>query len=355
MFKNFFQARDELDRAILGDDIELSAIALAVFRFLLSHTFYDARSYGHVNYDVCGTETLISLTGYAERSVKRAIHDLKAARLIHVRPRPKYAGGSDTAEISIIWAVFHAEDDQAESATEALSDRPESATEAPESATEAPSSFMEEREEPTSSRRHDDVGSSTPSGETRDRAKGSAQPSSTRAGKASSAGSGARSDKVPGGSGVPAVEDAREFISWLSAVLGVPESSINRKVILGRLQEVVAEFPGMMWTDLEEDISWFRLLPDRTVGHFHQHLPEFFEAVSSARELEGLSLDDVILKVMSHGNFTANSAVDHALRDLGYDVDWSADVSPAFDRLLKDGRIVDDRANNRWHFYKLAA
>ena len=350
----YHDAKNALDRAVLARDIELSAPALAIFRFLLSHTFYTERSYGHVNHKVCGTENLMSLTGYSERSVKRAIHDLKAARLIHVRPRPKYSGGSNTAEISIIWAVFHAEDDQAESATEALSDRPESATEAPESATEAPSSLLEEREEETTSRRNDAVASSSRSS----RAK---RTTSTRAGRASSAGStssadsGVRPDKVPGDSGVPPVDDAREFISWLSDVLGVPESSINRKVILGRLEEVLAEFPGMTWRDLEDISSWFRLLPDCTAGHFHNHLPEFFEAVSGGRELDGLSVDDMILKVLSHGNFMANSTIDSELKDRGYDFDWREFVSPALDRLEKDGRIVRDTAKMRSHFYKLAA
>jgi hypothetical protein len=112
VFKHFFQARDELDRAVLvGAFDELQASALAIFRYLLEHTFFTERSYGFVNYDVCGVDNLIAYTRYSKNTVKRALVDLEDARLIHRRPRPLAKGGSNPDEITIIWAAFHAGDE----------------------------------------------------------------------------------------------------------------------------------------------------------------------------------------------------------------------------------------------------
>ena len=72
MFTNFFEARDELDRAILADEITVAAQALAIFRFLLSHAFYDHRKfperYGFVNHKVWGVDTIAKLNGCSERT-----------------------------------------------------------------------------------------------------------------------------------------------------------------------------------------------------------------------------------------------------------------------------------------------
>ncbi len=373
MFKNFFQARDELDRAILAGDIELSAIALAVFRFLLSHTFYTARSYGHVNYDVCGTETLMSLTGYAERSVKRAIHDLKAARLIHVRPRPKYAGGSDPAEVSIIWAVFHAEDEDSESATEAPSDGAESATEAPESATEAPSFLREERKEPTtSSRRDDDVAgsSSTPSGDTRDRAstrtkgsarpKGSAGPKASARSKASSAGSGARADKVPADSGVPDdypdlgeyVADLEECLGDLASFLSVDEGTIEVKVLARMFRALCVRYGfTCMMSDVLDAFPtgrWVRVSrKDNPVGYLLNEIEREFIKQNDEADANDPELEERFLKLFDGVECVAGYNIGPRMPDVDSEI-----IMALTKRLLEEGRIVKDYS--RPNSYKLA-
>ena len=123
MFKNFFEARDELDRAILADEFELPempesrrAATLAIFRFLLSHTFYNEASYGLVNDKVCATDTIAKLTGYSLSTAKRSMAALADARVIHRQARPKWSGGRAADEITIIWDVFHVKD-EAESVT----------------------------------------------------------------------------------------------------------------------------------------------------------------------------------------------------------------------------------------------
>jgi hypothetical protein len=167
VFKNFFEARDELDRAVLAGDIKLPempesrrAAVLAIFRFLLSHTFYDGYSYGFVNRKVCGADTLVELTGFSLSTVKRSLTALVEARLIHRRPCPMSVGGSNPDEIAIAWSVFHAED-EAEGVTENLSDQAKGVTVTAEGVTENLSFQEKKLKNRSSSRRADDDAASS--------------------------------------------------------------------------------------------------------------------------------------------------------------------------------------------------
>jgi len=230
MFTNFFEARDALDRAILGDEIELAIAALAIFRFLLSHAFYNEQSYGFVNHKVCGIDTIAKLTGCSPRTVKRALPELEAARLIHRRPRPLGTGGKRPDEITIIWPVFHAEDeDGAESAN--LSD--EGASLSTEGADLAPS-FLDKKVKTTTSTSDGDVAGKSPSGKTRSRAKASSRSRGTARSSSTRVKDDCPVDDSPAPDEFPDLEeyvsDIEKSLDILESLLSMEPGQINVKV-----------------------------------------------------------------------------------------------------------------------------
>jgi DNA-binding MarR family transcriptional regulator len=145
MFKNFFEARDALDRLITTDDeIDVTgstAHSLAIFRYLLSHTFFKGDAYGWVREDRCGVKTLVKMTGYSLNTVKRALVELEKAGLIRRYARPRASGGRWPDEIYITWSYLHADDqvDEAEEPCEGPS-----STQGPSESSQGPSGGSEE-------------------------------------------------------------------------------------------------------------------------------------------------------------------------------------------------------------------
>jgi hypothetical protein len=106
----YHHAKNELDRRILdGIDVAGSGPALAIFRFLLSHTFYSGDSYGWVRDDRSGVDTIAKLTGYSVRTVKEHLQSLANVDLIRRHKRPKLTGGRWPDRIFICWDYLHAE------------------------------------------------------------------------------------------------------------------------------------------------------------------------------------------------------------------------------------------------------
>lgn len=107
----YHHAKNELDRHILDDGIDVagSGPALAIFRFLLSHTFYSGDGYGWVRDDRSSVDTIAKLTGYSVRTVKEHLQSLANVDLIRRYKRPKLTGGRWPDRIFICWDYLHAE------------------------------------------------------------------------------------------------------------------------------------------------------------------------------------------------------------------------------------------------------
>ena len=138
----YFQARDELDRAILdGIDVAGSGPAIAIFRLLLSHTFFKGDAYGWVRADRCGIDVIAKLTGYCERTVKDHLKELARVGLIKRYTRPRATGGRYPDNIFISWSFVAdskpGREDESEEASPALSESPAPSGEASPSTEEA--------------------------------------------------------------------------------------------------------------------------------------------------------------------------------------------------------------------------
>ena len=128
MFRHFFQARDELDRALRADERLLAAPSLAIFRLFLEHAFYKGGRYGirqrqgRLGHRGHRQSSPGSPSGSVKTYLPQLEHDVK---LIHRQPRPIGTGGRDADEISIVWPTFHGPElDGAEGADPALTDGP---------------------------------------------------------------------------------------------------------------------------------------------------------------------------------------------------------------------------------------
>jgi hypothetical protein len=258
MFNSFYQARDELDRAVLAGHFDkLPGISLAIFRYLLEHTFYTERSYGFVNHKRCGVQTLMAYTNFSKNAVTNALTNLEQAHLIHRRPRPMGTGGSNPDEITITWPVFHAED-EAEGPSEGLSDR----AEGPSQDSEGPSeglSFLDKNLKNGYNNKADAV--AAPSGE--DRAKGS-----TRSKGSARSGSTRAKDDCP----VDGFASVEEYVLDLEGCVGqlelrlfsVDDGQIDVKTLARKLRTLCIQYEvACKWSDIlrvfpSDDKIWWQ-------------------------------------------------------------------------------------------------
>ena len=84
---NFFEVRDRLDHFMLGTDLPSMPVAWSLLRLLLEHTFYRGDMEGWVNRKVLGVHRLARLSGYGEKTIRRALGDLEEAGFIVKHPR----------------------------------------------------------------------------------------------------------------------------------------------------------------------------------------------------------------------------------------------------------------------------
>jgi hypothetical protein len=175
----YHHAKNELDRRILDDDIDVagSGPAIAIFRLLLSHAFYSGDSYGWVRDDRSSVDTIAKLTGYSIRTVKEHLQTLTNAGLIRRYKRPKLTGGRWPDRIFIRWDYLHAESGDghdSEGAAPALMESPApSEGAAPANLGAAPALSYSSKEEPRITTKNagkpaPKSGGSTPSGENPD-------------------------------------------------------------------------------------------------------------------------------------------------------------------------------------------
>ena len=148
----YHDAKNELDRQIDEDDLSLTGPSAALFRYLLSHTFYKGDSYGWVRDDRSSVDTLAKQTGYGIRTVKDHLQSLQCIGMIKRYKRPKATGGRWPDRIFISWEYLHKESADgydSEGAAPALMESPapsESAAPAPScGAAPAPSYIPQEK------------------------------------------------------------------------------------------------------------------------------------------------------------------------------------------------------------------
>lgn len=167
MFKNFFEARDVLDREVLDDPEPIrndQRAAFAVFRLLLEHTLYtlDKKtaepmpSYGWVaegDRKMTSIATIARLAGYSERQVKTALGQLAEWGFIERYAVRTGKPGSRPDRIKITWGPMWPDDEDEEAVLEAVQvlkdnglsspDLPETGAQDSDSAVSAPSVMVQ--------------------------------------------------------------------------------------------------------------------------------------------------------------------------------------------------------------------
>jgi hypothetical protein len=357
MFNSFFGVRDELDRAVLAGDIKLPGISLAIFRYLLEHTFYKGRAYGFVNHDRCGVKTLMAYTNFSRNAVTNALTALEEARLIHRRPRPIGTGGSNPDEITIAWPVFYAEDDtvdDSEGPSEGLSELAEGPSQDSEGPSEGLSFLREEEKITTSSRSDDDVVGSNPSGESRAKA-------STRTKDTARSGSTARPEDdfldVDGYASAEAyVLDLEEYVGELEVRLfGSDEGQIDVKPLAKKLRNLCIRYEfSCLWSDILRVIPvghkwwWQAGRKDVPVGYLLRLIELDMIKEAKGREAEDAELEARFLGLFTGREWLPGHRISEQMPDMDFEV-WKA----LKDRLLAEGKIVVDPAHH--NSYLLAA
>jgi DNA-binding MarR family transcriptional regulator len=103
----YFEARDLFDQQVLNQGSQRVSAELSIFRFLLSHTFWDASDrYGQVNYDVCPQTEIAKLTGLSKVTVSRVLAVLEDAAMIRREHRSAGRGsGRKPDQITVTWLL----------------------------------------------------------------------------------------------------------------------------------------------------------------------------------------------------------------------------------------------------------
>ncbi len=353
MFNSFFEARDELDRAILAAEITLAAPSLAIFRFVLSHAFYNGASYGFVNHKVCGTDIIAKLTGYSVRCVGDHLKYLEHAKLIHRRPRPIGTGGSSPDEITIVWVTFHDVDvpvDEAEPARGALSDLAEPAAPAPEPAAGA-NSFLDKKVKNQLHHQEPDdavVGSSSsPSGE--NRGKGSTRPKASARSSSTARATTRAKDESLNDEGFASVE---EYVLDLEGcagdlevrLFGVDDGQVDIKPLAKMLRNLGVRYGySCLWSDIlsvypvGHKIWWQAGNKAVPVGYLLRLIELEMAKQNKEEEAQDDDLEARFLDLFTGREYLSGHRITELMPDMDFEV-WKA----LKDRLLAEGKIVQN-------------
>ena len=222
------------------------------------------------------------------------------------------------------------------------------------------------------SARDDDVGTKS----TTNRAKGTAQPSSTRAKGPSSAQDSARADKVsgrqgvpPDDQGVPAVRPVEEYIADLEGCvdeladrLGVEPGSVNIKELAKWWRKVmVQQDDDGMFSDLLD--VWPADYPewsmaaekDNPVGFFRFIVEQFLQGndiAARAPRVVRAADRDLAARIVVHLAINGSSREDHFYEAVGSE--YHA-IQPVLDALVESGRIIrSENPDGAYYLYKEA-
>jgi len=335
MFKNFFEARDELDRAILTDEITLAAQALAIFRFLLSHAFYDYEKYperyGFVNRKVWGVDNIGRYNGCSERTARDHLTALQDAKLIHRQPQATWAAGRQDDEITIVWVTFHAPD--IDSIPADLSDQP----------ADSAVSFISTKNYKNDYNNTNDVVVATPSGKTKDRAKDSTRSEGT-ARSSSTARAGTRAkDESP----VDGIASLEEYVSDLEGCVGKLEvrlfseddGQIDVPVLARKLRNLCIRYEfHCLWSDIlrlvpVDDKWWWQAGNKEVPAGYLLRLIEL-DMIRMNKEKKTDELEDRLLELFNGREYLPG----HRISELMPDVDPELTMMLS-NRLLEEGVI----------------
>jgi predicted transcriptional regulator len=341
MFDNFFEARDELDRAVsAGHFDKLPGISLAIFRYLLEHAFYSGRSYGFVNHKRCGVQTLMAYTNFSKNAVTNALTNLEQAHLIHRRPRPIGTGGSNPDEITITWPVFHAEDDS-DRTSEGLSEGPEGPSQDSDRPSEGLSFLDKNVKNSATSTSDDDVVASTPSRENQGkgstRSKGSARSSSTARATTRA------KDESP----VDGVASVEEYVLDLEGCAGDLEvrlfseddGQIDVPVLARKLRNLCIRYEfHCLWSDIlrlvpVDDKWWWQASNKEVPAGYLLRLIEL-DMIRMNKEKKADELEDRLLELFNGREYLPG----HRISELMPDVDPELTMMLS-NRLLEEGVI----------------
>lgn len=103
---SFFKARNAYDTALFYGDLNLTANACAVFRYLLENVMYrpkEEADYGYVARAALGENVISKVTCMSGISVRRAIKDLEDRKMLRRVQRPRLKGGRHPDDIQVIW------------------------------------------------------------------------------------------------------------------------------------------------------------------------------------------------------------------------------------------------------------
>lgn len=101
MFKNYFEAREDLDFAMDQGQLDLTGPQCSVLQYLVAHAVFRGDDYGWVMRNALGTLTIAKRTAFGERAVRSALNALEDQELITRKQRPIVSGGRQPALIRV--------------------------------------------------------------------------------------------------------------------------------------------------------------------------------------------------------------------------------------------------------------
>jgi len=154
-YKNFFAARDALNKMLEDQTLTLTGPQVALFRYLIEHAWYNPRKpkdAGYVIESALGNQIIGPRLGVNEKTIRRALPVLDELGLTSRYERPLLTGGKDPDAIRVDWLLVLDTESGSEPGRESGS----------EPGRESASFLYEKTGQETSSRAGDDDGSASP-------------------------------------------------------------------------------------------------------------------------------------------------------------------------------------------------